>query len=64
MNIYYLRVLGSSIIYETQVKAKGVAWSDSGLYEFWASDENDLRQAVAYYPIERTVIESIDYDVA
>ena len=63
MNIYYLRVLGSSLIFETQVKANGVAWSESGLYEFWTINENGQRVGVAYYPVDRTVIESIDYGV-
>lgn len=63
MNIYYLRVLGSSLIFETQVKAKGIAWSESGLYEFWTINENGLREGVAYYPVDRTVVESIEYGV-
>ena len=63
MNIYYLRVLGSSLIFETEVRAQGMTWSQSGLYEFWIADENHKRIGVAYYPIERTIIDSVDYDV-
>lgn len=63
MNIYYLRVLGSSLIFETEVMAKGFSWSESGVYEFWTTDENNIKIGVAYYPIDRTVIESVDYNV-
>jgi len=64
MNIYYLRLItGASNMIDSEVKAKGVAWSESGLYEFWTINENDQRVGVAYYPVDRTIIESIEYGV-
>lgn len=64
MNIYYLRLItGTSTLLDAEVKAKGVAWSESGLYEFWTIDDDGKRIGVAYYPVDRTVIESIDYGV-
>ena len=64
MNIYYLRIItGTSTLLDAEVKANAIAWSESGLYEFWTTDENGKRKAVAYYPVDRTIIESIEYGV-
>lgn len=63
MNIYYLRVLGSGIIFETEVKADDVSWSEAGMYVFSRINENSIPERIAFYPVERTVIESIDYNV-
>ena len=64
MNIYYLRIItGVSTLMDVEVRATNIAWSESGLYEFWSINEDGKRQAVAYYPVDRTIIESIDYNV-
>ena len=64
MNNYYLRVIaGASTIIDVTVIADGVTYSDSGVYQFWQKDDNDRIFTVANYPIERTIIESIEYGV-
>ena len=49
--------------YTRVLEAQGVSWSDSGLYEFWSTDENGMRRAVAYFPVSRTLIDTIEYDI-
>lgn len=64
MNIYYLRIItGVSTMLDVEVRANGLAWSDSGLYEFWAFNESGNKIGVAYYPIDTTIIESIEYNI-
>lgn len=64
MNNYYLRVIaGTSTIFDITVTANGFTWSESGVYEFWQVDENGKRFGVAYYPVDKTIIESIDYNL-
>jgi hypothetical protein len=62
MNHYYLRVIaGSSTILDVTVIADGVTYSNTGAYVFWIFNENGGRIDVAYYPVEHTIIESIEY---
>ena len=49
--------------YEISILANGHSYSEAGCYYFYLLDEENRRQDIAYYPIERTVIESIEYDV-
>jgi hypothetical protein len=63
MNIYYLEIIGVNMHDERKIEAEGVSWSESGLYEFWSTDENGRRRAVAYFPVGRTIINKIEYDI-
>lgn len=63
MNIYYLRVLGSNIIFETEVKADDLSWSEAGMYVFTKLNEHSIPEKIAFYPVDRTVIESVEYNV-
>ena len=62
MNVYHLQIINGDKTYETEVKANILAWSDAGLYEF-AQTETGTRVVVAYYPVSKTVIHKIDYNV-
>lgn len=63
MNIYYLRVLGSGVIFETEIKADKVSWSEAGMYVFSKLNKNSISEKIAFYPVDRTIIEGIDYNV-
>ena len=63
MNIYYLEIIGVDKHIERKIEAEGVSWSESGLYEFWSTDENGRRRVVAYFPVSRTIINKIEYDI-
>ena len=63
MNRYHILVITGSPFYQMRVEANGIAWSDSGLYEFWRRDENGKQYSVAYYPVNRTIIEHIEYGI-
>lgn len=65
MKRYKLKVLtgvGMYGLYEISILANGHSYSEAGCYYFYLLDEENRRQDIAYYPIERTVIESIEYD--
>ena len=62
MNIYHIEVISSSVRTKRDVEAEGISWSDSGLYEFWKTNEDGKRIAVAQYPVSKTIIESIEYN--
>ena len=62
MNIYHLQILNGDNTYEIDVRANMVGWSDAGLYEF-VQNESGTRVVVAYYPVSKTVIHKIDYNV-
>jgi hypothetical protein len=60
MNKYYLKILTYTHVYETTIYAKHFHTTTnnsttSGFYSFY--DENNL---VACYPIDKTIIESIE----
>ncbi len=62
MNNYYLRVIvGASTTFDVTIVADGFSMHDCGVYQFWQKDDNDRIFTVANYPIERTIIESIEY---
>lgn len=63
MNRYHILIITGAPFYQMRVEANGISWSDSGLYEFWKMDENGRRIAIAYYPVNKTIIESIDYNI-
>jgi sugar lactone lactonase YvrE len=64
MNRYYIEVISSSQKVKRVVEANGMAWSESGLYEFWVMDNTTGRRiAVAYYPVNRTIVEQIEYNI-
>lgn len=64
MKRYYLTVLGHK---EYTIECDGVRFSHSGVYEFWKyKEENDNGELIkrvidiAYYPINRTIINKIE----
>lgn len=63
MNRYHILVITGSPFYQMRVEAHGIGWSDAGLYEFWRMDENGRRYNVAYYPVNKTIIEHIEYGI-
>jgi hypothetical protein len=63
MNSYYLEVLNSGETIKAKVDADILGWSEAGLYEFVKYDANRQRQVVAYYPVSKTIISKIEYDV-
>ncbi len=48
--------------YEISILANGHSYSEAGCYYFYTLDEDRRRTDLAYYPIEKTIIESIEYD--
>lgn len=64
MNRYHILIITGVQSYNShKVEANGVAWSESGLYEFWRFDEDRKKVSVAYYPVDRTIIEYIEYGI-
>jgi len=64
MNRYLIEVINSTQRIKRTIDANGMAWSDSGLYEFWVMDEATGRKiAIAYYPVNRTIVENIEYNI-
>jgi hypothetical protein len=63
MNRYHILVTAGTPYVNHKVEANGIGWSDSGLYEFWRVDENGRRYSVAFYPVNRTIIENIEYGI-
>ena len=60
MKKYHILVITGVQAYNSHVvQADSVSWSDAGLYEFVIFD-NGIRKAVAYYPVNRTIIEKIE----
>ena len=62
MNTYHLKVIIGNNIQQQSINADIVGWSDAGLYEF-VSLSSGARRVVAYYPVNSTIIETIEYDV-
>ena len=62
MNRYYIEVINSNKQQKREIIADGISWSDAGLYEFWKT-EVGRRIPIAYYPVSRTVIEKIEYNI-
>jgi hypothetical protein len=65
MKRYKLKVLtgvGMYGHYEISILANGHSYSEAGCYYFYTLDEDRRRTDLAYYPIEKTIIESIEYD--
>jgi hypothetical protein len=63
MNQYYLRILTYTGSYEVTVKAQSFSTTTSnssttGFYRFVDTDHS----TIACYPIDKTVIESIEYN--
>ena len=64
MNRYHIEVINSSQKIKRGVEADGMAWSDAGLYEFWIyDDKTNSRVGVAYFPVNRTIVEKIEYNI-
>lgn len=63
MNRYNILIITGAPYTTHKVEAHGIGWSDAGLYEFWRMDENGRRYNVAYYPVNKTIIESIEYNI-
>ena len=63
MNRYHLKIVSiASLILETVVEADLVGWSEAGLYEF-VKTNNGKREVIAYYPVDKTIIEKIEYNI-
>ena len=63
MNRYHIEVIMNDKKFTRVIEAEGISWSDSGLYEFWKTNENGRKNAVAYLPVSRTIIDTIEYDI-
>ncbi len=63
MNQYNLKVLTENGTYDVSILAHGFSYSEAGCYYFYERDSESRKTEVAYYPIQKTIIESIDYDV-
>ena len=63
MNQYNLKVLTGNGTYDVSILAHGFSYSEAGCYSFYERDSESRKTEVAYYPIQKTIIESIDYDV-
>ncbi len=63
MNRYHIEVIMNDKRYTRAIDAEGISWSDSGLYEFWITNEDGRKRAVAYFPVYRTIIDTIEYDI-
>jgi hypothetical protein len=63
MNIYHLKVLNGAETFYVDVHADLLSWSEAGLYEFTTySPDTNKSQKIAYYPVQNTIIQSIEYD--
>ena len=66
MNRYHIDVIGSSNKTKHIIEADVISWSDAGLYEFSIVNTNDSQtktQRVAYFPVGRSVIHKIEYNI-
>jgi hypothetical protein len=63
MNRYHIQVITGESYMNRKVEADGVSWSDAGLYEFWVKTEKGFNKGVAYYPVNRTIIENIEFNI-
>jgi hypothetical protein len=63
MNRYNILIITGAPYTKHTVEATNIAWSESGLYEFWKFNDDGKKEAVAYYPVDRTIIESIEYNI-
>ena len=63
MNRYHIEVISSSVRSTRTVEADGISWSDSGLYEFWKRNEQGKAIGIAYYPVSKTIIDSIEFNI-
>lgn len=63
MNRYHIEVVSSSVRSKRTVEADGISWSESGLYEFWKRNENGKTSPVAYYPVCKTIIDNIEFNI-
>jgi hypothetical protein len=62
MNRYNLKVLTGNGTYDVSILAHGFIYAEAGCYYFYERDAENRKTEVAYYPIQKTIIESIDYD--
>jgi hypothetical protein len=63
MNIYHLKILNGADTFYVDVHASLLSWSEAGLYEFTLISPDNVPQKIAYYPVNNTIIQSIEYDV-
>jgi hypothetical protein len=63
MNRYHIEVISNSVRTRRAVDADGISWSESGLYEFWKRNDNGKTIAVAYYPVSKTIIDNIEFNI-
>lgn len=68
MNRYTLKIInGVQLPYSVTVEADDLDWSESGNYKFSKlvpkPDGNKRYQLMALYPISRTIISKIEYDI-
>jgi len=63
MNRYHILVITGESYMNRKVEADGISWSDSGLYEFWKRNEQGKAIGIAYYPVSRTIIDNIEFNI-
>ena len=63
MNRYHIEVISSSVRSKRELEADGISWSESGLYEFWKRNDDGKTIAVAYYPVSKTIIDNIEFNI-
>ena len=63
MNIYYLEIIGASKNAERKIEADDLSWSEAGLYVFTRLNENGLPERFGFYPVDRTIIKNVEYNI-
>ena len=63
MNRYHIEVISNWVQSKRTVEADGISWSDSGLYEFWKRNVQGKAIGVAYYPVSKTIIDNIEFNI-
>ena len=63
MNRYHILVITGQSYINRKVEADGIAWSESGLYEFWKRNEQGKTVGIAYYPVSKTIIDNIEFNI-
>lgn len=64
MHRYHILIITGVQSYNQHIiNADGMMYSQSGVYEFWKTNDNGKRITIACFPINRTIIEYIQYDI-
>lgn len=67
MNKYHIEIIAGKNIYKREVVCDGYDYGSTGTYYFYKIVESNSsitkRQVIAHYPIDRTIIANIEYDI-